>query len=221
MNKFDLVSKRDTSLDLAKGIGIILVVIGHCLNTKSIPGIIIYSFHMPLFFVISGLLFNINKNGHFIPFLFKKTRTLIVPAFFFTCIAIVVDYFFYGTTEMLHNLLWKGLPVPLWFLLDLFLVEILYWPLSKYNGKHNHLEIAIIAIFLLIGIISSKYNFYNPYSLCTVFTAVSFYAIGAWSQDYFFQLNIKINLQSVGIMLVLSIGYIVLLFSGGGGIKYV
>ena len=51
-------SHRIEYLDIAKGIGMILVYIGHC----RIPGDNplfqwIYSFHMPLFFFISGLLF--------------------------------------------------------------------------------------------------------------------------------------------------------------------
>lgn len=45
--------KRIDYIDIAKGIGIILVVIGHCINGHSIAGRYISSFHMPLFFFIS------------------------------------------------------------------------------------------------------------------------------------------------------------------------
>lgn len=48
--------KRIDWIDVAKGIGIILMVMGH----TSMPDAInrwIYSFHMPLFFLLSGLLF--------------------------------------------------------------------------------------------------------------------------------------------------------------------
>ena len=45
-------------LDNAKALGILLVILGHCTWLNAIPGLarVIYSFHMPLFFVISGIL---------------------------------------------------------------------------------------------------------------------------------------------------------------------
>ena len=43
-------------LDAAKGAGIILVVLGHIWETESPATILIYSFHVPLFFLISGIL---------------------------------------------------------------------------------------------------------------------------------------------------------------------
>lgn len=46
-------------IDIAKGIGICLVVLGHC-STKNVTHFI-YLFHMPLFFMIAGYLFN-DKN---------------------------------------------------------------------------------------------------------------------------------------------------------------
>ena len=50
---------RKQWLDIAKGIAIILMVIGH----TSIPNIasnFIYAFHMPLFFIASGLFFSVS-----------------------------------------------------------------------------------------------------------------------------------------------------------------
>lgn len=47
--------KRIDFIDLAKGICIILVVIGHCGVSKYIPGYEIV--RMPLYFVLSGLFF--------------------------------------------------------------------------------------------------------------------------------------------------------------------
>lgn len=48
-------SKRENWVDIAKGIGIVLVVMGHACCPK-IPHGIIYSFHMPLFFSFRGFL---------------------------------------------------------------------------------------------------------------------------------------------------------------------
>ena len=49
------VSERYTWIDCIKGIGIFLVVLGHIYKDNYI-GLWIYSFHMPLFFMLSGYL---------------------------------------------------------------------------------------------------------------------------------------------------------------------
>ena len=54
--------ERDTVVDVAKGIGIITVIIGHLNHFFSYDDLIptlVYSFHMPLFIILSGY---INKS---------------------------------------------------------------------------------------------------------------------------------------------------------------
>lgn len=63
-------------LDIAKGIGILLVIAGHCFYLAySRP---IYAFHMPLFFFLSGLLYR-DKNEKFNDFVKSKTSSLMRP----------------------------------------------------------------------------------------------------------------------------------------------
>ena len=58
-------------IDIAKGIGIILVIAGHCFYLGySYP---LYAFHMSLFFLLSGLLFK-DKNEGFVDFFKSKTN---------------------------------------------------------------------------------------------------------------------------------------------------
>ena len=45
--------KRDIAFDMMKGIGILLVIIGHVAHGYGLYPII-YVFHMPLFFIVSG-----------------------------------------------------------------------------------------------------------------------------------------------------------------------
>lgn len=86
--------QRQRYLDVAKGIGIILVVIGHCIpDASTLEGIsnknfavlfsVIYSFHMPLFFFISGYLSKIlYTTADRISSLKKKFERLMIPYFF-------------------------------------------------------------------------------------------------------------------------------------------
>lgn len=78
---------RDASFDIAKGVGIILVVIGHAF--KEYPNCI-YSFHMPLFFIISGYFLSVREPVLY--FAKKKARVLLVPYFVYGLIGIVVMF---------------------------------------------------------------------------------------------------------------------------------
>ena len=77
------LKERDRSIDIAKGIGIFLMVMGHTISNK-IALQWIYSFHMPLFFFLSGVFHSQGKN--YKEFLEKKVKTLLVPYFFFSII---------------------------------------------------------------------------------------------------------------------------------------
>lgn len=59
-------------IDMAKGIGILLVIFGHS-GISKVPLAVIYTFHMPIFFFLSGLVLNVKKNESFLVFL-KKTQ---------------------------------------------------------------------------------------------------------------------------------------------------
>lgn len=70
-------------IDALKGFGIILVVFAHY-NLPATLDTYIFSFHMPLFFFISGFLFNFVKyTGSATNFVKGRFRSLIVPYFAF------------------------------------------------------------------------------------------------------------------------------------------
>ena len=57
MNEINIQkSERIAWIDAAKGIGILLVVLGHTFNIPVWLHNWIYSFHMPLFFLLAGLI---------------------------------------------------------------------------------------------------------------------------------------------------------------------
>ena len=84
------MGQRLEFIDIAKGIGIILVVIGHSIGWL-VPYHWIYSFHMPFFFFISGFLFTI-QGKNFLTFTKKRIRSLLLPAMFFTILLYSIDY---------------------------------------------------------------------------------------------------------------------------------
>lgn len=71
--------KRILWIDVARGIAILLVVLGHCIGNLNDSGNrFILSFHMPLFFFLSGMCIS-DKIIPLKEYLMKKLRTLLVP----------------------------------------------------------------------------------------------------------------------------------------------
>ena len=82
-------SKRILWVDVAKGIGIFLIVLGHIIKKSPNPEInqAIYSFHVPFFFILSGIVFHRKENIGFWKFLEEKVLRIwqlrrFVTAFF-------------------------------------------------------------------------------------------------------------------------------------------
>jgi len=127
------MSKRIEYLDIAKGIGILLVVLGH--NDFEVISIfvqrLIYSFHMPLFFFLSG--YFLNTAVPFFDFLKKRFNALLKPFFFtifliyFTSVSFEKMGFNTAITRTVKSLYGSGHYldwVQLWFLPHLFVVSL-------------------------------------------------------------------------------------------------
>ena len=75
-------------LDMAKGISIMLVILGHILITDNPIKKWLYSFHLPLFFIISGCILSIKSIDMPLSKRFKnRLRSLIIPYFCFSIIS--------------------------------------------------------------------------------------------------------------------------------------
>jgi len=152
---------RSTWIDIARGIGIMLVVYGHALSADSLR-FIIYSFHMPFFFFLSGLLFTHRPEQKFRSFFYKNVKGLLYPYFLFAFLSFVlwlvtkdvpssmaVRQFwsiFYGNGS--NNLLaFNNL---LWFLPSLFITRIGFFPLVKITMRRKLLFL-LLFLFSLIG----------------------------------------------------------------------
>ena len=77
-------------IDIAKGIGMIMVVLGHAVRMPELMYGIIFSVHMPLFFILSGYCFSFRPEEKFGYFLKKNARQLLLPYFLTSCIVIVI-----------------------------------------------------------------------------------------------------------------------------------
>lgn len=176
--------KRIEWVDVAKGIGIFLVVLGH---TSAQLRNLIYGFHMPLFFFLSGVVFNREKYS-INDFVKNRFNTLILPYIFFYVLTYVYwlliersmrsfdcDWWqpilglFYGSQWhdlMIHN----GI---LWFLPCLFLTQLIVYMAT---GVRNR----ILMIFILVAcvIIGLQFEENLPWGLNIALVASQFFFIG-------------------------------------------
>ena len=120
-------------VDYLKCFAIYLVVLGHCSINSGLMNII-YSFHLPLFFFLSGYVFDVNKyKFDFKSFTILRFRTLLIPYFKY-CIYIILFLGFINIikgTELSYDFfdIIKALVVgirfgkcgiSLWFIISLF-----------------------------------------------------------------------------------------------------
>ncbi|WP_433704336.1 acyltransferase family protein [Paraburkholderia sacchari] len=88
---------RNEAVDVLRGIGIVAVVAGHAWSGTGIPPFSPYSFHMPLFFFLSGLFFDERYPGRPLKIVLKTARTLLIPTTaFFLVYAIIVQALVWG-----------------------------------------------------------------------------------------------------------------------------
>lgn len=84
----DKSKNRMIWLDALKGIGMILVIIGHGPNINENLWKFIWSFHMPLFFFLAGYTFRVADDTKYSK---RKFRRLIIPYVFTTLLLMVID----------------------------------------------------------------------------------------------------------------------------------
>lgn len=158
MNKNDSENFRIIEYDIAKGIGIFLVIIGHALPLGSFLRLVIYSFHMPLFFFLSGAVMEINPYIN-IRDLLKTEKTLIKNYVFYTVFYLIFDIVVRLIIlhiievrsiiiEIYQSIVFYGINV-LWFISSLMLGKILVKViLAKVKNKKSGVIISILFFFI-------------------------------------------------------------------------
>lgn len=155
-DKMIRMKNRVGYFDIAKGIGIILVVIAHIEYMPLGLREYIVTFHMPAFFVISGMLMNLTRERERPAgdLLRKKLKTIMLPYMVFSVIFPVIDMIRYAIDgkdifwtfrqDMIAGITMTGVSV-LWFLPALFFSELIVLAIVK-NLKRPLLFIASVLL---------------------------------------------------------------------------
>lgn len=168
--------KRIGYIDIAKGIGIILVVIGHIVSGNGLPQLYISSFHMPLFFLLAGLCFNPSRYATFWDYLTRKSKTLLLPMLCFTIINLALSSLILPDYYSLEKLTSLRLPNAMWFIPVLFLTEITSYAILRLTAQKTLLVTIPLTLSLTLTFILNGIN--SPLNiLCMPFASV-FYLTG-------------------------------------------
>ena len=169
-------------LDTLRGIAIILVIVGHVIGglenigggSNNVVREVIYTFHMPLMFIISGYVAkeynpkDRDKIEFLINFIKKSIISLYIPYLIFGYLFWAVKFFIYagnGTVTLADglNLWWNyGAWIPGWYLLTLLTVRIVDILIQEIKRQFEIIGV----IWLVIYFLGSVINVYLISKIC-------------------------------------------------------
>lgn len=222
---------RDLSIDIARGVAITSVVVGHV-----VPGIthnLIYLFHMPFFFIVSGHLHHLDyQEGRYLK---RKCISLLVPYFSYLLIfrgLPVLDLFLklvahpssaslvasgkYTLRMLYGGEVLIGAVGVFWFVTTLFLTQQLF-NFVGVRVKDRRLILGIAAalygVALLDQITAEAFPlpWGLPWNINVVCGAFLFYTIGSVYGDFIFKRHTKLLIFLAAIV---SVGAVIWTVSG-------
>lgn len=211
-------NQRILWIDMAKGYGIILVIIGHW----NIPYLTdyLYAFHIPLFFFLSGVVFSLKYD--FVSFLKTKVRHIVVPYFCLGSTVVLADLLFsyginFGLLDIVKKvacLFFQERYTTLWFFACLLILNILMYPLVKFVKIHP-LSDFIVFVICLCGILLWRNGIFSlPWNIDAALVVLPFFYVGHKLRDVFLSSqSLIICKKRYVIFFVFILGFLVWLFN--------
>lgn len=216
-----LQKNRIVWIDNARAIAIFFIVLGH-INTNGQFCNYLNSFHVPLFFFISGLTFSTHDKP--LVFLKKKVKRILVPYWCFSLISIGIymllgrfaaqrlegdDYYIMSLWQCIYGMLygsrgngflnWNR---PMWFLPCLFSLLVISYLIGRFifRGKNKKVFAAIMLVLCLSLFAVMYYRGIFPllpFGLTQAASASPFFALGIMTRlladDYGEKIKLKIG----------------------------
>ena len=213
--------KRIYWIDNLKAFAIFLVVFGHY-EIMPAAKTYVYSFHMPLFFFLSGLFFDARKYRTYHIFIKKRILKIIVSYLIFACLQLIfnliknmidhnqINLGSFISQEVINILIFKNY----WFIWALLVTEMIYWQIKKHISQ-NSVLLLLVAISSVVGyllntVLSFILNFPLLWAFKLTFSTIVFYAIGNIFKDNILAIDWRefLNRYTTLIILVLSANFI-------------
>lgn len=209
------MKKRIEYIDIFRAIGIILMVAGH-VGFGNVFTRYIQSFHMPLFFLVTGFFY---KETDFCTMMKKKGKTLLIPYYSFGIFFLLVIFlfkreiicekliatFFYSTEHF-------PISCAMWFLMALFVANVFYALIDKISLYS--VKCIIIVLLAFFGELFTKCTgIILPFAICPALVGVGLIHIGRIMKKYLYEIaNLKtyiwIPLGICGAVIGVTEGYV-------------
>lgn len=174
-------------IDYAKALGVFLVIMGHTYKGYSFIGWI-YSFHMPLFFFLSGITLKIEQISCK-EFLKKRVKLLLIPYILYSIVYIMLEVIKSGLNGnmdetikyFLRDAFWirgQQATIGLWFLPLLFLVEVLLMVVYKGIRSKNLRAASVLFITAMGFLYADKIGKALPWGLDAALVVIFFLYAG-------------------------------------------
>lgn len=217
--------ERLSFIDISKGIAIILMVFAHSngyIKNAAIINTFIYAFHMPLFFIVSGFLFNGEKKAAEV---FKsKARAALLPYCFSGALFFLFNGFIFSEESIKSQFVYIGKSYlygtgkdvdigvlnvgPIWFLPCFFVANILFYFAYRvckkcFNGNKAYFGLCCL-LFAIVGIYSSTHSsIYLPWSIDLSMYSVLLMYVGYMLKNYGILTNNKTRLPLMIVSLIM------------------
>ncbi len=185
--------QRISWVDICRGIAIIFVLYGHIFNNDN-QRYLIYAFHMPLFFFISGLVFRPTGKKPLKSVLIKYIKQLIIPYYLFALLTYIfalisqtagdttpsgIAYQLYGILYGNGNNGMLGYNVVLWFLPCLFITKFSFAIITRKITQTKNILLVLLATATTGSLIAYFFPWLKlPLGFESALTALSFFGGG-------------------------------------------
>lgn len=205
-------------IDMAKGLAIILVIVGHSSFVPPLAKMILYIFHIPLFFFLSGFTLNVRKYETFSGYFLNKWKSLVVPFFLLNIFVFLFQLFvMYPDQVLSFNILQfiKQLLISdrlhiyfqLWFLNVLFLAHVFSYFILKRGWNLGQWMIIILSLFVLVYLGQKIYEkeYYLIWNIDLVPVAMIFILLGVWTKNNLHRLEKYFSVYFLPVVGVLTV----------------
>lgn len=219
-----LKKSRIDWIDCAKGIGIALVVIGHSWGVPHWIYCLIYGFHMPLFFLLSGLTHSYDSSVSVGAYIKKLAKAYLLPYLTLCLINLalqslwtlylgtfslkLIGTYCLGILYCYANTDWMPNCSPLWFLCAIFIVKLLHFLLARVTRENKVTMGCAVILGATVAWIASVVNVPRlPWNLLPALMGSLFFWVGTLlrnSKDFLEKGYNKYTLLAIIPSLILS-----------------
>jgi len=177
------MAQRIRIFDYMKGIAIIAVLLGHYFP-NTILSHFVYSFHIPLFFIVSGYFFYNDKT--FLTHIIGDVKHLLLPILYTVTTIVCLKYILH--VDLLEGGSCGALSIgPLWFVLALFWARLFIAAIFSVKILRSYLLPMILALSVALGFLVFQFHSsLNDFHLCIIkgMSVMQFVVMGMCIRQY-------------------------------------